>query len=1753
MTRIQAPPSARPGESFAVNVTVCNQGTEPANTYYPGPSLDLYLSTDESLTPPNSGAPYPTDQELIGGTNVPPLDPGQCVTQSLWAYASLPQDAQPDGALYLGAIVDGYEVLLESREDNNAHLAGLMGVGLRPDLVVTKVEAPASVRTGGPFTATVTVCNQGTESTVSSAQPTVELYLSLDESIVAQQQGTPPPTDQQLVGTVTVPTLSAGQCVRRSVVDASANLPQDAQGDGAYFLGAIVDTFQVEPELREDNNLQVSGRMGVGQRSDLVVTKVEAPASRTPGQGFTATVTVCNQGTEPYAYPAQPTVELYLSLDDSIVVQPGAPLPAELLMIGTVMLPSLNAGQCLSRNVLAFVNLPQDDGVYFLAAIVDPHQVVPELREDNNLHIGGALGVGYRADLVVTEVSGPASRTPGQSFIATAKVCNQGTTDTIGYSSLELYLSREAVLTPPPASMPTMPPLDQVFIGSTSVPPLSAGQCASLAVNATAEQPSSAQGDGAFYLGAIVDPWRAEPELREDNNLHVGGLMGVGYRPDLVVTRVSAPVSVRNGHSFTASVTVCNQGTQNTYDGWYSQNPRVEVYLSMGPALALPPASGSSAPTDNQMIASVDLPHLNAGECTTHEVTAYAQTPPDATGEGAFYLGAIVDAPRAHQELREDNNVHVAGLMGVGQRSDLVVTGVRAPASARGGDDFTATVTVCNQGTEPSDWSNFVELYLSMDATLTPPGASDPMPTDQQLIGAYGVPQLHPGRCADVRVDVHVVLPPDALGAPGAYFLGAIVDVYRSELELREDNNVHIAGLMGVGERPDLVVTEVRAPASVRSGTSFDATVKVCNQGTEPTNGWYNGAAVELYLSTSPALALHPVFGPSTPSPDQEMIGSATVTRSLHPGECESLSFTAYASRPPSAQEDGAFYLGAIVDALHAQEELREDNNVHIAGLMGVGHRADLVVKEVKAPASARPGDSFDATVKVCNQGTEPTHSGSSSVELYLSMDTALTSPSTWGSGSPPTDQRMIGSAYVPQLQPGQCVSLSVDATADGPLDAQWEQTSLYLGAIVDAQQAEQELREDNNAYVSGLMGVGHEPDLVVTEVRGPASRNHGDSFDATVTVCNQGTESTGNWFSQPRVELYLSRDTTVTPPPTSGPSHPPEDQRVVGFVDLPHLSAGQCVTRTVNATAQPPYPQGPELETAFYLAAIVDTADTEEELREDNNLHVGGLIGVGNLADLVVTEVKGPASARHGDPFTATVKVCNQGTQLSGGWYGQGRLELYLSADDTLATPTNGGPMTNPMDQQLVASEDLPPLQPGQCTTRVMYAHAETPPGMFQERAWYLGATIDALAAEQELREDNNSHVGGLMGVGNLADLVVTEVSGPVSVREGEPFDATVKVCNQGTEGSGGWFGQARLELYQARGPTLLFPEDGMPLPDEREQRRIGAVDVSSLAAGQCQTLSVPVFATSVDDETVYYLGAIVDTNRYEQELREDNNTFVGGQLSVGNDPDFVVTAISGPASVRSGLPFDAQVTVCNHGTEEGYNPFVTTQVQLYLSLDTDVEPPGPWSSGQDQSMVGSAELAPLAAGQCVTLTVPATASLPPGSQGDPEVVYLAAIVDVQDVVGELREGNNVTVGGLMGVGDGPDLVVKTLSAPSSVQQGADFTASVEVCNQGTLDFVATYEGPALGLLISLDSTLSPQTPWPTAPDQEMVGSVQLASLAAGQCMTLDVQANAWLPQAANGAGSYFLGAFIDVYQGAQELREDNNTRADFALEVTW
>ncbi len=617
-------------------------------------------------------------------------------------------------------------------------VVGAVTTSGKPDLWVSLVSGPACATSGSGYFVTVTACNQGT----GSADSLVRLYLSSDTSISSEDT---------LVGSAPTGTLRPMQCTTLNV---QTRGPVRV-ANGLWYLGAIIDPDNAVNEVSETNNARVGTRMAIGSGAELQVSQVGAPASLSPSARFETTVEVCNPGTA----RASATVEIYLSADTT--------LTAEDVWMGSGSTGLLRAGQCTTLVIPSTARAPR--GQWYVAAWVDRDNAVPELEENNNTRIGGRVVVEDGPDFTLAAVSGPSSLPSGSSepITLTATVCNQG--NVTASPRVEAYLSVDSNLT-----------AADMLVGSAPVDSLEPGRCAPVSIHGSASVPS-----GLWYVAARVASANAVPELVESNNIRFGNRIAVGSAPDLVVSEVSGPDSVRGSQPVLATATVCNQGTSRSFA------TRVVLFLSLDASITTADAPVGSAP----------VPELQSGECKPVELTGLANVP-----EGAWFVGAYVDSENAVAELSESNNTRAGNVLGVGDVADLYVSSVTGPAYLRDTQAFTGQITVCNQGTRTSTEGDRAGLFLSADASIT---ASD------TLLGDVSLPALAAGQCATVSVPVDAPVP------EGTWYLGALADLYGGESEFLEDNNARVGGALAVGS----MVAVFHAPAQFPSGSAFTASI----------------------------------------------------------------------------------------------------------------------------------------------------------------------------------------------------------------------------------------------------------------------------------------------------------------------------------------------------------------------------------------------------------------------------------------------------------------------------------------------------------------------------------------------------------------------------------------------------------------------------------------------------------------------------------------------------------------------------------------------------------------------------------------------------------------------------------------------------------------------------------------------------------------------------------------------------------------
>jgi len=228
-------------------------------------------------------------------------------------------------------------------------------------------------------------------------------------------------------------------------------------------------------------------------------------------------------------------------------------------------------------------------------------------------------------------------------------------------------------------------------------------------------------------------------------------------------------------------------------------------------------------------------------------------------------------------------------------------------------------------------------------------------------------------------------------------------------------------------------------------------------------------------------------------------------------------------------------------------------------------------------------------------------------------------------------DDIVLGSVERGQLEAGATDPASLDVTLPGDLEGAFK-----LAIITDS--AATVIEGDNEANNTSpalplTVTAGDAPDLVVEAVAGPTAASWGDVVPLSWRVANQGTQATDSDWSD---RLYLSQDAVLDAGDT-----------LLAEVSAPRaLAPGQSYTNTTEVTV----PGG--LTGAWRLIVLTDGTSTQNEGGNEGNNATTGLepvtISAAPAADLVVSEVEGPAEGSPGDTATVTWRV---GNPITWGW----------------------------------------------------------------------------------------------------------------------------------------------------------------------------------------------------------------------------------------------------------------------------------------------------------------------------------------------------------------------------------------------------------------------------------------------------------------------------------------------------------------------
>ena len=1181
------------GQTITISSTVSNNGLSDS-----GPTtLRFYLSKDSLIT---------TADVVLGDLSIAPLS-GR-TSSTIDATVSIPTGIA-GGNYYIGAIADYDNQENETYEANNARTGTQIQVANDVDFIVSALTtSTTSISVGESVILSNTISNVG----ATTSSPTfVYFYLSRDNVITQFDI---------LIGSRTAASLTGGAS---DTADTTITLPLGL-GGGTYYIGAIVDRNNLQPESNEDNNTLAGDAIEVVHDVDFVVNEVSTANNNVSlGEQISIASTVSNSGS---SNARATTVGFYLSTDD--VVTTGD------ILLGSRATSTLATGASDSASLTITIPTSLSPGTYYLGAVVDINNSEAETNEDNNSLLAGAMDVYRNFDLIVDSISTSATSMPvNEAITVSTSVTNQGTSPGKLSTNLGLYLSTDATIT-----------TSDTLIRTLYIPPLSSGASSSSDVSAIIP---GALVSGTYYLGAIADYNNSESESNESNNSRVAGTIEVINDVDLAATAISTPAAqVSTGEQFTLTSTVTNLGVTT------AAATTLRFYLSTDNVIT----------TSDSSLGSRTVPALIGGATSTTDTVV---TMPTSLSAGTYYLGVIADSTNTINETNENNNIFVGQTIEVVKDIDLVVQSISTTAAnVSAGESVTLSSTINNNGTSTSS-AFIVGFYLSTDATVT---------TSDQRIGTLVLSNLAGGASNTTNTTVTI----SSNMATGSYYLGAIVDLYNLQAESDETNNTTVGGAIEVIRDIDLVVNSLSTtttsgatgspiaisssvsnngasissswlgfflstdnvittsdtflgryqvsnlaggttvtiqyngsiPASINAGTYYlgaiadydnqqsetnennnaftaelinvqrdvDFTVTdVTTSSTNVSSGQYislsstvnniGGSAagytdVAFYLSTDNVITTSDVLIGNQYVPALASGGNYTATTSVY---------------IPATTAAGTYYLGAIADYLNRQVESNENNNSVADSTIDVIRDLDIVMDAVSTTASdVYTGDSIAVNSTVSNTGTSSTYSFY--VGFYLSTDNVID-----------TNDILVGYRSL-NLMGG--TSSTVDSSIVIPSTV--ATGTYYLGAIADYKNVHPDETSENNniAIASTALNVVRNIDLVMESVSTTATTaTRGQPLTLNGTISNADMSPAPSFW----VRFYLSTDDVIT-----------TQDVYIGYWVVPSLAGGASSTADISGYVNSSVPTG-----TYRLGAIVDNDNVIVETNENNNTQTGGLITV--------------------------------------------------------------------------------------------------------------------------------------------------------------------------------------------------------------------------------------------------------------------------------------------------------------------------------------------------------------------------------------------------------------------------------------------------------------------------------------------------------------------------------------------------------------
>ncbi len=939
------------GDTVQITWTVRNTGTRDIAAAF---ASSIYLSLD--------GAMDDSDLFLatVDSTAGSPLAPGQAHTQTESLLLELQAGSVEDNYRVL-VVVDSAEQIGELSEDDNVGASGVITARLNdyPNLSVGDVIVPDEAFGGQGVLVQWTVTNTGDAATTSALWYD-QVYLSRDTHLGDVD-------DVYLGRAMNGGFLNIGGSYQSSI---TVTLPAEADeefyvlvmadagaADGHNFLteqtldrfGNVIpfefDDGQVVEFGHEDDNVGESNLIdvSVARVPDLQVLHVAAPTAAFTGQSIMVSWTVSNVGQA--ATGADYWVDaVYLSADQEF--DDGDRYLGYAASDG-----ALDPGDSYSASVSVELPLDTVGSYYVFVQTNDGGTVFEHWLAGNNATSAGApttIHLTPPPDLEIQDAALQGSLLAGQPIDVTYVIHNAGAGETrAGAWSEAIYASTDTTLEMTGAEA-------DILLGVFD-------RYGDIAEGGLAEHtfspvlPEDMVGEYFFFV--VTDAEDSVAESDEDNNVVMIAAAGnvEMLPPDLQITWSTAQLTGIAGQTLTVKWTVANLGSGPTPDASW---------------------------TDLVYAGNRDTGHLAMFECVgalrvgeSYTITGVIDIPADMVGAYDFFVETNYPyghTPSVFEGGADGNNTSDAMTVTITRLdADLQVTGPIMASELDSGQTLDVQWSVRNAGTGTTSAQSWRDsVYLSEDDVLD---ESDVM-LSRWVDGRWRSSQyetseaLAPGE--DYAAHESYLIPVEM---SGTYYLILSVDDDGEVLESNNGDNI-VATEVNITLTPpaDLVVTEVNAPADAFSGTWFDVSWTVANNGQQADGDWVDSvwltadqvvdARVDYYLG-----------------------------RLKHAGPmAQSASYAATRSFRIPDGLSGEYYVYVVTDSGDRVEEFDGESNNAAGGAspvrISLPDPIDLVAGTITIPVDGSPGRSASITYRVDNLSGNAAPGGWQD-RLYISAD----------------------------------------------------------------------------------------------------------------------------------------------------------------------------------------------------------------------------------------------------------------------------------------------------------------------------------------------------------------------------------------------------------------------------------------------------------------------------------------------------------------------------------------------------------------------------------------------------------------------------------------------------------------------------------------------------------------------------------------------------------------------------------------------